>query len=676
MARRRRSTIGGWWLALGLALGCAGAPDAPEPAEVQEISWVSEQERAEGPPHARWNMVAELRADLSAQRHASDGAGRAWLELAEDGSGDQATAGQAGSWTIIYEAGPLGVVEGGAVGLQVSPFWGWSTPQVEHPQGLGYTVVEHAGPGSLRGLSLQAATWGDQLLGIAVMGRSLEPRERLRIRYGAGPAGAMADRFAEDAARLWITVDGDGDGVRAVLEDSPSVRVLAGPPATLVLTLPGTLTPRGQGRLTIAAVDSSGNHVPTVTGDIELEVLPAGLGLPASVRLRPEDDGVLSIELTAAEEGLYRVRARGPEGLLGQSNPMLVSDRVPRVLFGDLHGHSDLSDGTGSTADYFAYARDVAGLDFAALTDHDHWGMRFLDSHPELWEQSLEEGRRQHQPGRFVVVHGYEWTSWIYGHRHVLFFDDSPRLYSSLDPRYESPAGLWRALRGQRALTIAHHSGGGPIPTDWSVPPDPELEPLVEVASVHGVSEAMDAPGVIYQPIQGNFARDALDLGYELGFMGGGDSHDGHPGLAWLASNQGGLVATLDADLSRDGLYDALRSRRIYATNGVRALLFSTLDGQPMGSRVAPTQLGRLVIFAVGDAPLQAVEVIRGGRIVQHIPATDQSMVQTTLELQDLVQGEYVYVRVLQRNGGLAVSSPFFVRAEPATMPGPPARTP
>ena len=620
-------------------------------------------------------MVEELRADMGAVRHPADGGGRAWLELAEDGSGDRAVAGSTGSFTVIYEAGPRGVAEGGVIGLQVSPFWGWSTPQVEHPLGLGYTEVELAGPSRARGLALEATTWGDQLLGISVTGRSLEPNERIRIRYGAGSAGALADRFAEDEARLWITVDGDGDGIRALIEDSPSIRVEAAQPAGLILTLPGTLAPGASGRLTIAAVDASGNAVAQISGPVQLEVLPEGLGLPQSVQLHPEDAGQLSIELRAGQEGLYRVRATGPQGLLGQSNPLLVSEHVPRVLFGDVHGHSALSDGTGSPTDYFAYARDVAGLDFAALTDHDHWGMRFLDDREELWHQSLDAGRRQHQPGRFVVLHGYEWTSWIHGHRHVLFFDDRPQLYSSMDPRYESPTGLWDALRGQQALTIAHHSGGGPIPTNWSIPPDPVLEPLVEIASVHGVSEAADAPGLIYNPVPGAFARDALGLGYELGFMGGGDSHDGHPGLAFLASGQGGLVAVLDAQLDRDGLYEAFRARRVYATNGARTLLFTTLDGRPMGSRVAPTAQGQLVLFAVGDAPLLAVEIVRSGEIVQRIPATDEPMVQAQLELTDLAAGEYLYIRVLQQNGGLAVSSPFFVRPEPATMPSPPART-
>ena len=91
-------------------------------------------------------------------------------------------------------------------------------------------------------------------------------------------------------------------------------------------------------------------------------------------------------------------------------------------------------------------------------------------------------------------------------------------------------------MRGESVLTFAHHSAGGPIATNWSIPPDPELEPVTEIVSVHGSSEAMDSPGLIYSPLPGNTVRDALGLGFELGFIGSGDSHDGHPGKAHLMS--------------------------------------------------------------------------------------------------------------------------------------------
>ncbi len=71
------------------------------------------------------------------------------------------------------------------------------------------------------------------------------------------------------------------------------------------------------------------------------------------------------------------------------------------VYFGELHGHTNLSDGGPSIDDYFTGLRDRAGLDFAALSDHDHGGV----SKPELWDAGKWELTKQkvkeyYQPGK------------------------------------------------------------------------------------------------------------------------------------------------------------------------------------------------------------------------------------------------------------------------------------
>jgi hypothetical protein len=339
-----------------------------------------------------------------------------------------------------------------------------------------------------------------------------------------------------------------------------------------------------------------------------------------------------------------------------------------------LHGHSNISDGTGTPEDYFAYARDVAALDVAALTDHDHWGMLKLDGSPRLWKRIRRAVAEHHEPGRFVTLLGYEWTSWIHGHRHVLYFEEDGTVFSSIDEADESPLELWAALRrqGVPALTVAHHSAGGPIAVNWEIPPDPEFEPVTEIVSVHGVSEAADAPGVIYSPVPGNFVRDQLDRGYRFGFLGSGDGHDGHPGLSQVAGGQGGLAAILAEDATREAVLDAVRQRRCYATNGPRIVLRAALDGHRMGSAVEPPVGGvegagsvggvaLLWIHAIGTAPISLVEVIRSGHVVERADARGAWEFTAAPQLADLAPGEYVYVRVTQVDGGLAWSSPFFV---------------
>ena len=43
-----------------------------------------------------------------------------------------------------------------------------------------------------------------------------------------------------------------------------------------------------------------------------------------------------------------------------------------KVYFGNLHSHTSYSDGSGTPRDAFKHARDVAQLDFLAITEHNH----------------------------------------------------------------------------------------------------------------------------------------------------------------------------------------------------------------------------------------------------------------------------------------------------------------
>lgn len=43
-----------------------------------------------------------------------------------------------------------------------------------------------------------------------------------------------------------------------------------------------------------------------------------------------------------------------------------------RVYFGNLHSHTSYSDGSGTPENAYRHARDVAGLDFLAITEHNH----------------------------------------------------------------------------------------------------------------------------------------------------------------------------------------------------------------------------------------------------------------------------------------------------------------
>jgi hypothetical protein len=613
-------------------------------------------------PNARPEVLRALREDLEIERHPSDGGGR--VDLVDGPS--SVAAGGVGNWTFEYTAGPEGIAVDGWLFLQVSPFWNWTTPQVTQPLGPGFTRVET----TATGVELEASTVDSQLLGVRVAGRPLAEGETIRLTYGDG-AGARVDPFAEEGSPFWFAVDGDGDGVRKLLPGPPTVEVTPGPAARLILTLPSVARPGEEIALRLGLTDAVGNSASSEASRIALHWRrhdAAGGGtavdLPAAIE---GTAGGAGLTFRAPADGVYTVEgSTGDGGVVGWGGPLVVSATRPRIRWGDVHGHSNYSDGTGTPEQYFRYARDVAGLDFAALTDHDHWGIQPLAHTPALWAEIRRQVSAFHAPGRFVTLLGYEWTSWLHGHRHVLYFEDDGPVFSSVDPRYETPRQLWDALRPHPAMTFAHHSAGDPVATNWHYPPDPELEPVTEVVSIHGVSEAPDAPAVVRGAFDGNFVRDVLGRGYRLGFIGSGDGHDGHPGLAHLGGHYptGGLAAILSEERTPEGILEALRARRVYATSGPRIVLRFALGGARMGSIARAAELApsaSLYVHAIGTAPIAAVEVIRSGTVSDRYSAGGQLEVEATAAVDGLKAGEFVYVRVEQEDGGLAWSSPVFI---------------
>lgn len=111
-------------------------------------------------------------------------------------------------------------------------------------------------------------------------------------------------------------------------------------------------------------------------------------------------------------------------------------------------------------------------------------------------------------------------------------------------------------------------------------------------------------------------------------------------------------------------MLEALRARRVYATNGARILLDARLGGHPAGSAVTAAALGRaprLEITMAGAGPLARVELVRSGEITATAELEGRATARWTLPVTGLEAGEALYARVIQRDGGTAWSSPWFV---------------
>ena len=633
------------------------------------------------PATARMDQVRDFEVDLAAERHPADGGGTARVTKAPE----RVIAGAPGRWTIELTVGEHGIAVGGVITFVPEPFWGWSTPQSERDEFPGYTdvSVRSAKEAKLISVTIGGAEAGMMIL--TVEDAPLMEGDVITLDYGAGPLGARADRYAGRGARLWLGVDGDGDGVRALLPTSPSIDVEAQRPARAVLLGPTIARPGETVRFSVSVLDEWANASPKLDSgeswrpSVTMEGYPSDWTGPTTVAIDDAGSATFEVTVGAAREPATRLRATVPlpDGgyATSTSNPLIVDATSPKIYWADLHGHSGFSDGTGAPEDYLTYARDVARLDVIALTDHDHFGMDFLDASQRHWEEIKDFNAGFHDPGRFVTLLGYEWTSWIHGHRHVVYFTEKGEVLSSItaegEPAYETPTQLWDALRGQDALTFAHHSSGNPIPTNWSYPPDPELEPLTEIVSVHGSSEARDAPHVVAGSRPGAFVRDQLDLGRRLGFIGSGDSHDGHPGLPHLSPSygwrpassrhgelvgSGGLAAIYvagdEAALRRSTIHQALKARQTYATSGPRIAIRTAVEAGERRVEAAGTAPFRSAewVFGAPDAGVRAVEI-------GPAPALELSL---TLPMKEAKSHAYAYLRLVQIDGGTAWLGPFW----------------
>ena len=376
------------------------------------------------------------------------------------------------------------------------------------------------------------------------------------------------------------------------------------------------------------------------------------------------------------------------------------------LFFGDTHGHSKLSADSWyhTPQQYFRYGRDVARLDFCALTDHD--APLSLARFPRRWRRAVQAVRKCHRPGRFVIFHAFEWTSgtpegsmqqripgrdrWGYledpkhfGHRNVYFPGDEvpDHVFSHDDPDYDTPEKLWSAMAPFGAVSIPHHPLGGPVcPFDWDHF-NPECEPVVEIYSTHGSSVHGGCRHEIYNPyLNGKHSvRAALDRGLMFGFMASSDTHLGLAGNSTLPDPNisfsqwyfkgrhrppgPGIAAVYARNLSREAVFEALRARRCYALTGDRIVLDVRANGRFMGESFKAADAVEISIHVKAPAPVHSVEIVKNGCVSATF---HEHGTEARIDFSDPHRStprDYIYVRVLLRNAHMAWSSPVWITA-------------
>jgi len=416
------------------------------------------------------------------------------------------------------------------------------------------------------------------------------------------------------------------------------------------------------------------------------------------------------------------------------------------LAWGDLHSHTNLSfdgcedpdnlcscsgDSPGETA--FAVAEEN-GLDFVAMTDHaefetyirDETGLT-LDIHAETLAMAA-----QAEGGPVLPIVGYEWTGGytddttgevLGGHRTVLFESLTPceefwvtsgetqdiKLQYGLEHfvgRSSAVAGIPTQLTtrleqaaskcGQtRYISYFHHPGTlSPIEVNWDSPKvQVESDVVVEIHSEQGCSECYDPDlqGCDWEMDPGLHAphgsvQYALQLGRQLGFVGGTDNHESKPGsvedgpgpILNIGTNPyiyhltgGSLTGALytGTELSRSALFDALEARNTLVASWpfdevAVAALGSDGELYLPGSDVPPTASPLQLYVRLDDAAVDSWSV-------ELLDPWNEIWVEAQgpcePQLFDLADGEVRYVRLrawVAEEEQRVWASPFFGQAD------------
>jgi hypothetical protein len=511
--------------------------------------------------------------------------------------------------------------------------------------------------------------------------------------------------------------------------------------------LPSTVAVDERVTLTLQAWDEYERLFTGVDGPIRLDATDDAAATPEVVRFPDDHDGVARTSVSFGTPGVQYLLFHY-DGERFVSNPVRVTSEAPsrRVYWGDLHLHSLLSDGTGAIEKGMRFGRDVMALDVVAYTDHDTMGffippqLQRRRMHRRYFDRMKATAERFHAPGEFVTLLGYEWTKQpnVGGHVNV-YFDgvDEAELFDSLARETNTYEALWSRLRTWRnehpgdVVTVPHHPAEAMYPFDFSaVDYDDDLAPLVEVYSQWGSSERPSVEGNRFPlamgqgevEAKGHYVQDALRLGYRVGLVASADYHGPHPGHSlihadphlpslseWLddgvgwsnvwrvwnePSYPGGLQAFSAPELTREAIFDALRSRRTYGTTQPHRILVDfSVEGVAVGeddstvtveSRSAPREVR---VSVAGTAPLSRVRVVKNNqswRVVDGTADPDAPLETFTAEGTwtdtDPVRGmqwdtergtdaDVYYVRVTQaarpdEYAGMAWAGPLWVAAE------------
>ncbi len=328
------------------------------------------------------------------------------------------------------------------------------------------------------------------------------------------------------------------------------------------------------------------------------------------------------------------------------------------VYFGQLHAHTNLSDGTGSVEEAFDHASKVENLDFFAVTDHsdsfDNADAGEIAKDGAGISTGWAAGKQAAASVTnedFVGLFGFEMT-WPEDKKlgHISTFN-TPGWQTRDQADFENvPTALEHYYKALTTVpgSVSQFNHPGTFHGDFERFDhySPQYDAVISLLEVAGEDGVVDCA---YYDL-------ALDEGWHVAPTNNQNNHNGQWGDASRAR-----TVILAETLTEKALYDAMKDRRVYATQDSDLTVYYTLNGAVMGSILPKSEEAEITVFLSDptDEAIGNVEVVAdGGEVI------DSAYVGTPSQVLELsVPGgySYYYLRVTQPDGDVAVTAPVWM---------------
>ncbi|MBQ3420674.1 MAG: CehA/McbA family metallohydrolase, partial [Romboutsia sp.] len=338
-----------------------------------------------------------------------------------------------------------------------------------------------------------------------------------------------------------------------------------------------------------------------------------------------------------------------------------VGEQEINTYYGQIHSHTNLSDGLGDIDEAYDYARNEAKVDFLAVTDHSNWfdndtkASMADGSASEEWKLGQATADKKNENGKFVAMYGYEmtWSASTGGYGHMNTYNTPG--FETRNNSLMTLTKYYETLKTQpQSISMFNHPGDLFGDFEGFAHYDEEIDELVSLIEVGNAEGAVGSNN--YFPSYDKYI-EALDKGWHLAPTNGQDNHKGK----WGDSNSTRTVIQT-SELTRENIYQAMRDRSVYSTEDENLEITYKINGNTMGSILEEVENLDFDI-TINDPDksdkIEKVEIIvNGGKSIKEfktLPADGR--------LQFSLPSDYSYyfVQVTQADGQIAVTAPIWV---------------